>query len=240
MVMRFCTASPITFVISPALGPPTTLPPTSVPESRGGSRDACGSEAGCPEGCRIDGDRPSERFHHAQLVKVRRGNPCLSACGGCEHHGARTTGDEVTLLGAVADCEDARVARAHVLVNHHEPVFVQRQSRRRRKAGMQIGTGLRDQALQPFIISLEPGTSADGPVTHPGQELVHCLSGTVEYTVSGTVYRLEPGDSLLLAATEPHSFSVGTDEPVTMLVVFQANDSLDLGRQRHLDPGSAL
>lgn len=109
-----------------------------------------------------------------------------------------------------------------------------------RRGGMtmeSLGTGLRDQTLQPFIISLEPSMSADRPVTHPGQELVYCLSGTVDYTVNGTVYQLASGDSLLLDASQPHLFSNGSDEPATFLIVFQANDSSELGRERHLEPG---
>ena len=102
-----------------------------------------------------------------------------------------------------------------------------------------LGTGLRDQTLQPFIISLEPSMSGDRPVTHPGQELVYCLSGVVDYTVNATVYRLASGDSLLLDASQPHLFSNGSDEPATILVVFQASDSTELGRERHLEAGTS-
>ena len=97
-----------------------------------------------------------------------------------------------------------------------------------------LGIGLQDQQLQPFLIKVGPGCGNTEPVTHPGQEFVHCLDGEVEYRLGSEVYRLRPGDSLLLDAARPHSFGNATDLPATILVVFHSAAHADLGRERHM------
>jgi transcriptional regulator with XRE-family HTH domain len=98
-----------------------------------------------------------------------------------------------------------------------------------------LGIGLRNQQLEPFLISVEPGAGSDESVTHPGQEFVHCLEGEVEYHVDDELYRLKPGDSLLLEATSPHFFLNTAAVRATFLVIFQATGNADIGRQRHLE-----
>ncbi len=98
-----------------------------------------------------------------------------------------------------------------------------------------LGFGLRNQQLEPFLITVEPGAGNDEPVTHAGQEFVYCLEGEVEYHVAGERFRLEAGDSLLLEATRPHYFCNTALTPATILVVFQAAESSHLARQRHLE-----
>lgn len=98
-----------------------------------------------------------------------------------------------------------------------------------------LGFGLRNQQLEPFLITVEPGAGNDEPVTHAGQEFVYCLQGEVEYHVAGERYRLEAGDSLLLEAARPHYFCNTALTPATILVVFQAAESSHLARQRHLE-----
>lgn len=67
-----------------------------------------------------------------------------------------------------------------------------------------LGIGLRNQQLEPFMVTIEPSAGEDvESIVHPGQEFVYCLEGTVLYQVSGQPYHLEPGDSLLFDATQP-------------------------------------
>lgn len=98
-----------------------------------------------------------------------------------------------------------------------------------------LGTGLSNQQLEPFLITIEPGATSDRAVIHPGQEFVYCLEGEAEYDVTDHVYLLRPGDSLLLDATQPHFFRNPTTNRTKLLVVFQASDNLALARERHLD-----
>ena len=99
-----------------------------------------------------------------------------------------------------------------------------------------LGIGLRDQQLEPFLITIEPGVTADRPVVHPGEEFVYCITGEARYDVDGQEYTLRPGDSLLLDATRPHSFMNRTSRPAELLIVFQGSDNLSLARERHLHP----
>ena len=98
-----------------------------------------------------------------------------------------------------------------------------------------LGIGLRSQQLQPFMVTIEPGMGDAGEsIAHPGQEFVYCLEGTVLYQVSGQMYHLEPGDSLLFEATQPHCFRNAGDTPARVLLIFQAVEGSHLARQRHL------
>lgn len=102
-----------------------------------------------------------------------------------------------------------------------------------------LGIGLHHQQLEPFMVTVEPGTQDSGEsISHPGQEFVCCLEGSILYRVGEQTYALEAGDSLLFEATQPHHFQNVGDIPVRMLLVFQAAEGSHLARQRHLE-GSA-
>jgi transcriptional regulator with XRE-family HTH domain len=100
-----------------------------------------------------------------------------------------------------------------------------------------LGIGLRNQQLEPFLMTVEPGAGdIDMPITHPGEEFVHCLKGEIEYCVGDQRYELEVGDSLLFQATQPHCFHNGSGLPAVFLMVFQAGEHAHLARRRHLVP----
>jgi uncharacterized cupin superfamily protein len=99
-----------------------------------------------------------------------------------------------------------------------------------------LGTGLPNQQLEPFLLSVQPGSgTADDPIMHSGQEFVYCLTGEIEYFVEDQVYLLNPGDSLLLEATRPHSWRNNAQQPATILLLFQSTSESHLARKRHLE-----
>jgi transcriptional regulator with XRE-family HTH domain len=99
-----------------------------------------------------------------------------------------------------------------------------------------LGIGLRNQQLEPFMVTIEPGAGDSGEsIVHPGQEFVYCFEGTVLYQVGGQVYHLEQGDSLLFDATQPHCFYSTGDSAARVLLIFQAAEGSHLARQRHLE-----
>lgn len=99
-----------------------------------------------------------------------------------------------------------------------------------------LGIGLRHQQLEPFMVTVEPGAEdSSESISHPGQEFICCLEGNILYQVSEQVYFLQPGDSLLFEATQPHSFRNVGDSPARVLMVFQAAEGGHLARQRHLE-----
>jgi transcriptional regulator with XRE-family HTH domain len=61
-------------------------------------------------------------------------------------------------------------------------VFVAPQQRLRSTANgitmESLGIGLRNQQLEPFLVTIEAGDgNVDEPVTHPGEEFIYCLQG---------------------------------------------------------------
>lgn len=85
-----------------------------------------------------------------------------------------------------------------------------------------IGSGLPDQTLEPFVVTLRPTACGDDQVmAHEGHELVFCLSGRVEYEVAGQTYDLGVGDALLFEAKLPHRWCNPTTEPALFLLVFE-------------------
>jgi quercetin dioxygenase-like cupin family protein len=98
-----------------------------------------------------------------------------------------------------------------------------------------LGIGLRDQHLEPFLVTVEPGAgNIDEPVTHPGEEFVHCIKGEIEYCIGSQFYTLQADSSLLFAATQPHCFHNTAGVPALLMVVFQASDSDHVAQQRHM------
>lgn len=98
-----------------------------------------------------------------------------------------------------------------------------------------LGIGLRQQLVQPFLITLEPGAgSAHEPITHPGQEFAYCLQGQITYEVGDSRFELNEGDSLLFEAAQPHSFLNTGETPAIMLITFNGDQASNVARQRHL------
>ena len=86
------------------------------------------------------------------------------------------------------------------------------------------------------MVTVEPGAGDSGEsIVHPGQEFVCCLEGTLLYQIGDQAYYLEPGDSLLFEASQPHCFRNTGDSQARLLLVFQAAEGSHLARQRHLE-----
>ena len=99
-----------------------------------------------------------------------------------------------------------------------------------------LGSGLDDQNLQPFSISIEPGVSnLETPITHAGEEFVHCLDGEIEYWVGDRVFHLEPGDSLLFDATQHHAYRNPLGAPATILLIFQTSQDSHRVQRLHME-----
>lgn len=58
----------------------------------------------------------------------------------------------------------------------------------------------------------------DLPYTHPGEEIVLVLSGSIHAVVGGQRFTLQEGDSLCFDAALPHSWSNPADVPATLLL----------------------
>jgi len=99
-----------------------------------------------------------------------------------------------------------------------------------------LGIGLFNQQLEPFRIIVAAGSgNLDDPVSHSGEEFVHCLEGQVEYRVGENFFSFEKGDSLLFDATQSHGYRNPTHSPAVLLLVFQPTHDRQEARQLHLE-----
>lgn len=102
-----------------------------------------------------------------------------------------------------------------------------------------LGVGLFNQQIEPFQMQIMPGiANTDDPISHPGEEFIHCLQGELEYRVGEGQFRLEAGDSLLFDATQPHGYRNGSAEPASVLMIFQASRDMQRVSRLHLDGGT--
>jgi transcriptional regulator with XRE-family HTH domain len=70
-----------------------------------------------------------------------------------------------------------------------------------------LGKDLAGGAVQPFIVTLEPGAgSGDRSLVHAGHEFVYCLRGKILYVIDQIVYILAPGDSVVFESDLPHQW----------------------------------
>jgi len=98
-----------------------------------------------------------------------------------------------------------------------------------------LGIGLPYQQLEPFRMSLAPAANTfDDPITHPGEEFIHCLEGEIEYKVGNHTFHLSAGDSLLFDSLQPHCWKNLIQEPSIVIMVFQTDQGDFSARQQHL------
>jgi transcriptional regulator with XRE-family HTH domain len=98
-----------------------------------------------------------------------------------------------------------------------------------------LGIGLPNQQLEPFRMTIASEVNTlDDPISHPGEEFVHCLDGEIEYRVGDQLFKLSTGDSLLFNALQPHCWKNLNRKPSDMLLVFQTANNDHSARQRHM------
>jgi transcriptional regulator with XRE-family HTH domain len=78
-----------------------------------------------------------------------------------------------------------------------------------------------EKSLEVMIGRLEPGAqSCDVPLSHPGEEFIVILEGTMEITVGSDTYILEKGDSIYYHSAIPHILkNVGKKQLVFLSVI---------------------
>ena len=97
-----------------------------------------------------------------------------------------------------------------------------------------LGLGFTSQALEPFMVTLEPGSQpGDNPIVHTGFEFVFCLEGQICYEVEGEKYILDPGDSLLFEAHLPNRWRNCGKLPSRSLLLLAPADERDHPDERH-------
>ena len=98
-----------------------------------------------------------------------------------------------------------------------------------------LGIGLFNQQLEPFRMVIQPGSGNwNDPVTHSGEEFIHCLEGKIDYTIADRIFRLEQGDSILFDATQMHGYRNPFDKQAVVLMVFLAYQDPQIVRRMHM------
>ena len=99
-----------------------------------------------------------------------------------------------------------------------------------------LGSGLPNQQLEPFLMTLQPGfSSTKSQITHPGEEFAYVLGGFLNCLIGEREYQLKTGDSLLFLATQPHRYTNPTLEEARMIIIFQPMTG-ELMAHQHYQP----
>ncbi len=99
-----------------------------------------------------------------------------------------------------------------------------------------LGSGLPGQMIEPFIMTLLPGTvGGEEPISHAGEEFVYCVEGEVEYLVNDEWHRLEAGDSLLFQSPQPHMCrNTSLNQAIVLLIILAIEEDVRLAQHQHL------
>jgi transcriptional regulator with XRE-family HTH domain len=99
-----------------------------------------------------------------------------------------------------------------------------------------LGSGLPNQQIEPFLMTIEPGgSSTSSQITHAGEELVYVLKGTLICKIREQEYRLEKGDSLLFLASQPHIYQNHTPGAAQILIIFQPMVGQVMAHQHYMN-----
>jgi len=99
-----------------------------------------------------------------------------------------------------------------------------------------LGSGLPNQQIEPFLMTIKPGGSSTGSqITHSGEELVYVLKGMLTGMIGEREYRLEEGDSLLFLASQPHIYRNHTSKMAQLLIIFQPMVGQVIAHQHYLN-----
>lgn len=100
-----------------------------------------------------------------------------------------------------------------------------------------LGKNYIHSAVQPFKTIIPPHTgSGSEEISHSGHEFVFCLSGEVEYFVSGQSYKLQTGSSLLFFSQLPHKWKNQSENEASLLLIFIPGCVKDMILLDHFNP----
>jgi transcriptional regulator with XRE-family HTH domain/uncharacterized cupin superfamily protein len=89
--------------------------------------------------------------------------------------------------------------------------------------------------IEALMLTLDQGGSS-GPhgMIHTGHEFVFCMQGKLEYDVSGQLYVLEPGDSLIFSAQLLHRWRNVGDEAVNAITLISGFEESERPLEYHM------
>lgn len=97
-----------------------------------------------------------------------------------------------------------------------------------------LGKDLVGSAVQPFVVTLKPGTgSGNQMIVHTGHEFVYCLSGVIHYLIEQDEFYLKAGDSLVFEAHLPHCWENRREDTAQILLILYPSDEREEPGGRH-------
>lgn len=73
------------------------------------------------------------------------------------------------------------------------------------------------RSFEPFLITMDDLSEVFPIFSHPGDEFIYLLEGSLDYRHGNHVYRMGPGDSLVFDADVPHGPEQLLDVPIKLL-----------------------
>jgi transcriptional regulator with XRE-family HTH domain len=99
-----------------------------------------------------------------------------------------------------------------------------------------LGSGLPNQQIEPFLMTIEPGESSTGSqIVHSGEEFVYMLEGELKCMINEEIFELAQGDSLLFLASQPHVYVNRASVAAKILIVFQPMIGQVTAHQHYLE-----
>ncbi|USG66621.1 XRE family transcriptional regulator [Brevibacillus ruminantium] len=74
--------------------------------------------------------------------------------------------------------------------------------------------------IEPVLVTVPPDISMTEPFTHPEEEFIYIVSGTIVLFYDGERYLLEEGDTAYFSGDKPHIFLPHGDKEAKVLSVF--------------------
>jgi len=87
-------------------------------------------------------------------------------------------------------------------------------------AVLPLAVEFREKKMQPFIFSIRPGDLSDNANSHPGEEFIFILEGSMEFTVDEKTYTMKPRDSIFFNSIRTHYISRVFSDQVVYLNIF--------------------
>lgn len=88
-----------------------------------------------------------------------------------------------------------------------------------------LGADKKDRKMEPFIVTLEPGTVKKVKLsTHDGEEFIFVLEGEMEVTLGDHSDVLSPGDSIYYDSTIPHKVTAVGETSTKILAVLYTGE----------------
>ncbi|MBU0504380.1 MAG: XRE family transcriptional regulator [bacterium] len=80
---------------------------------------------------------------------------------------------------------------------------------------------LKGKRMEPFIVEFDTETEEKlVPLSHKGEEFIHCLEGEIEFITDEKTLTLQPGDSLYFYSSVPHVLrGIGPGKPKALAVL---------------------